>query len=182
MTIWTRSWISAADAAGSSGHFQFIKHAKLYGTDYNRKLIDWCRNHIAFAEFDVNELAPPLRYDDAQFDLTYAYSVFTHLPEPLQFAWIAELSRILKPAGYLLISTHGACFAEKHLPAREKQQFDRGRVVVLREELAGQNDCTTFQPFRFVTENLAKAFKVAKFIPGKTGEVITQDTYLLRKQ
>jgi hypothetical protein len=36
----------------------------------------------------------------------YALSVFTHLDEAHQFQWLAELERILRPGGYLLVSLH----------------------------------------------------------------------------
>lgn len=96
--------------------FHFLKKAKVYGTDYNRRLIDWCRQCLPFAEFETNELSPPLAYRDAQFDFIYAYSVFTHLTESLQQRWLAELSRVLKPGGHLFLTTMGAAFAPEHLP------------------------------------------------------------------
>lgn len=37
----------------------------------------------------------------------YAISVFTHLTEPAQDAWLAELDRITRPGAILLLSTHG---------------------------------------------------------------------------
>jgi Methyltransferase domain. len=91
-----------------------LKKAKVYGTDYNRKLIDWCRQCLPFAEFETNELSPPLAYRDAQFDFIYAFSVFTHLTESLQQGWLAELSRVLKPGGHLFLTTQGAAFAQEY--------------------------------------------------------------------
>jgi len=44
---------------------------------------------------------------DAQFDLVYSISVFTHLPEAMQFAWLDELARVCAPGGILIASTHG---------------------------------------------------------------------------
>jgi SAM-dependent methyltransferase len=53
--------------------------AQLFGCDYNRKLIVWCRANLPFAEFSTNELERKLKYDDHSFDFVYALSVFTHL-------------------------------------------------------------------------------------------------------
>ena len=53
----------------------------------------------------MNPLHPPLVYPGEAFDLVYAFSVFTHLPESIQFSWMRELSRVLKAGGYLAIST-----------------------------------------------------------------------------
>jgi ubiquinone/menaquinone biosynthesis C-methylase UbiE len=63
-----------------------------------------------FAQFEVNGLAPPLAYEANHFDFIYALSVFTHLPESLQTAWMSELARVLKPGGYLLMTTHRECY------------------------------------------------------------------------
>jgi len=60
---------------------------------------------IPFAEFDINALSPPLVYGEGSFGLIYTFSVFTHLSEALQVSWLAELSRVLKPGGYLLLTT-----------------------------------------------------------------------------
>ena len=50
---------------------------------------------------------PPLGYGDDAFDLIYSISVFTHLPEPMQFAWLEELKRVSKPGGFVLATVHG---------------------------------------------------------------------------
>jgi 2-polyprenyl-3-methyl-5-hydroxy-6-metoxy-1,4-benzoquinol methylase len=36
-----------------------------------------------------------------------AVSIFTHLDEADQFSWLAEISRLLRPGGVLIASTHG---------------------------------------------------------------------------
>jgi SAM-dependent methyltransferase len=165
-------------------HFHFLKKAKVYGTDYNRRLIDWCRQCLQFAEFETNELSPPLAYRDAQFDLIYAFSVFTHLTESLQQGWLAELSRVLKPGGHLFLTTHGVAFAEELLPRQAKEQFAAGRLVIMNPELAPEG-CAAFHPYLYVKETLAKRFELQDFYPGavvdRSRGFITQDSYFLRK-
>lgn len=88
----------------------FRRHAsflKLHATDVDAEAIAWCRQHLPLAEFRVNDGAPPLPYEDEQFDLIWAISVFTHLDEERQFAWLAELRRILRPGGILLATVYG---------------------------------------------------------------------------
>jgi len=85
--------------------------SKLYGTDIDEEAVIWLRtNYGQLAEFSTNSNMPPTVYDANTFDLVIAVSVFTHLPEDMQFAWLAELKRIVRPMGYVLATTHG----EKH--------------------------------------------------------------------
>jgi trans-aconitate methyltransferase len=58
-------------------HFRTLKKAKLYGTDINPKLVDWCSRNLPFGRFGINPLRPPLVYPAEAFDLVYAFSVFT---------------------------------------------------------------------------------------------------------
>jgi SAM-dependent methyltransferase len=161
--------------------------AKIYGTDINPEQIVWCRRNLSFAEFDVNQPYPPLIYDDAKFDFIYTYSVFTHLPEAHQLLWIDELSRVLKPGGYLLLTTCGESYFET-LSQNEKEQFRAGQLVVRHGELAGvpstYNDCIVFHPVAYVGETLAKQFEIAHFFPGEaspSGPKGEMDHYFLRK-
>jgi ubiquinone/menaquinone biosynthesis C-methylase UbiE len=79
---------------------------KWNGSDTDSEAIQWCRSHIKNARFAVNEPLPPLPYADKTFDLIYGVSVFTHLSEDYQRAWIPELRRVLRSGGVLLITFH----------------------------------------------------------------------------
>jgi SAM-dependent methyltransferase len=161
-------------------HWKLLQSSCLYGTDYNPTLVRWCEVNLKFAEFRVNSLSDRLPYEAETFDFIYAYSVFTHLSEPLQFFWINELSRVLKPGGYFYFTTHGDFFFSQ-LNADEKQAFLDGQLVVRGAEQSGSNTCSTYHPVAFVRENLARKFSVLDFIPGRTGGDILQDIYLLTK-
>lgn len=82
-----------------------LPQASFVGIDIDRDAIDWCRSHIA-GSYSVGPLAPPSFLPSDKFDLVYAVSVFTHLDEELQDAWLAELKRVLRPSGTLVVSTH----------------------------------------------------------------------------
>ena len=60
----------------------------VHGTDYNPHLVDWCAEHLPFADFALNSFEPPLPFADYSFDLVYSISIFTHLDEPLQVPWM----------------------------------------------------------------------------------------------
>ncbi len=76
------------------------------GLDIDGEAIGWCRQNLSsIAKFDVNNPEPPLDDSDETFDLIFCVSVFTHLPLEMERAWLRELKRVLKPGGWLLIST-----------------------------------------------------------------------------
>jgi SAM-dependent methyltransferase len=70
----------------------------------------WCHENIDFAQIAHNGIDPPLPYDDQQFDLVYASSVYTHLSLDMQFRWAWEIHRVLQPGGVAFITTHGPVF------------------------------------------------------------------------
>lgn len=82
-------------------------NASLHGTDIDERAIRWARDNIPYATFKVNDPLPPLDYPDAFFDLVYNHSVFTHLDEEYQDQWLAELRRVTKPGGTILLTVHG---------------------------------------------------------------------------
>ncbi len=156
--------------------------ARLHGTDYNAALVRWCRRELAGAEFSTNGLAPPTRHADGTFDLVYAFSVFTHLTEPLQHAWMAELCRILRPGGLLIITTHGDRYVET-FNASDRARYACGETIVWSGDSAGKNRCATFHPPAFVRDKLAPAasFEVLEFVAeGALGNP-HQDAWLLQR-
>src|SRR5262249_14848680 len=125
----------------------------------------------------------PLRYRDASFDLVYAFSVFTHLPESLQLAWMGELRRVLRPGGYLLISLHGEGHVTKYPPPPDVlQQYRAGKVAVLRAEDAGQNASMPPPPGGTPGPALGRAFAVWASPPAGARGTPPQDLYLLRSR
>lgn len=83
-----------------------LPNVALTGCDIDADNVAWCGEHLA-GRFVSTTLHPPLPFPDASFDLVYGVSVFTHLREPLQDAWLAELERITAPGAVLLMTVHG---------------------------------------------------------------------------
>jgi SAM-dependent methyltransferase len=161
-------------------YWKSLKGPRIYGTDYNRQLIEWSQRNLSrFADFKTNHLAPPLDYEDGRFDLIYALSVFTHLTEDLQRDWMHELVRVLQPNGLLLITLHGENRLYQ-LEPEEQRRFLSGQLVVKQPAAVGSNLCGTFHPEQYVRSTLAREVEVIDHIPG--GErAANQDIYLLRK-
>jgi SAM-dependent methyltransferase len=161
-------------------YWKTLDGPQLRGTDYNPDLISWCRKKLnGYAEFDTNELEPPLIYEGERFDFVYTISVFTHLPESLQRAWIDELGRIIKPGGFLFMTVHGDSRLFQ-LDAEERERFRSGQLVVKRGSVAGTNWCAAYHPERYVRDHLAADFKVIDFVPRGSRDT-DQDAYLLKK-
>ena len=152
----------------------------VHGSDQDARAIDWCRRNLPFARFATNGLAPPLVHEEGAFDLVYALSVFTHLTEELQGAWMGEFSRVLRPGGLLLLTTHGAAYLPR-LNAAESARFSSGEMVVRREEVPGTNLCTTFHPESYVRERLANGWEILDFVAEGAKGNPDQDLYLLRR-
>lgn len=84
---------------------------ELYATDIDSEAIEWCRKELdGDARFSVNRSDPPLQFEDDHFDFVYSVSIFTHLPEAMQYAWLNELNRVTRPGGTLLLTVRGARF------------------------------------------------------------------------
>jgi SAM-dependent methyltransferase len=164
-------------------HWQHLDGPRIVGSDYNRRLVAWCNENLPFLSAHQNQLEPPLSQADEQFDLVYAISVFTHLTESMQRAWLAELRRVTKPGGLLLLSTAGMAFR----PVLERfdhdllKRFDRGEMVVADQAVAGTNRCLAYHPEGWLERHLLDGFTLAEFVPSGVPSSGNQDLYVLQK-
>jgi len=155
---------------------------RLYGTDMNADAIEWCRTVLAGVQLSINRPDPPLDYPDETFDLVYALSVFTHLTEAAQLAWLAELRRIAKPGGIVLMSVLGeACWAP--LAADEIASIERTGIYVspsrtLNEMYRGRYT-HTFNTPAYIRNRWSGLFTVLHQIPQGVNK--HQDLVVLRR-
>jgi SAM-dependent methyltransferase len=164
-------------------HLPKYTAAEIHGTDVIPELVEWCRKNLSsLGKFYVNSPSPPMSFlPDEYFDLVYALSVFTQMPEELQLVWMAELRRVLKPGGYLVISSHGERYIGR-LTEAEKKRFREGELIVKRPRYSGSNLCTAFHPDSYVRRHLAQGFLVLDFLPEGERGIPNQDLYLLVKK
>jgi len=160
-------------------HWSAYPGLELWGSDLSIAATSWIESNLPFAHARANGLAPPLDYDDETFDLIYAVSVFTHLPEDLGRAWMGELRRILRPGGLLMFTVHGRTYLP-HLTRRERAAFERGELVVQFAEAAGANICAVYHPQAYV-ERLASDFEVLELATPKQHGVGPQDLWIVRR-
>jgi SAM-dependent methyltransferase len=156
-----------------------LKGPRIHGSDYNRDLVRWCRDHLPFGELKTNKPHPPLDYKDEEFGFIYAISVFTHLAEEWQIPWMQELRRICQPGGFVLLTVHGESHLHQ-LPDEERDKFKAGKLAVIRGKYAGTNICGVFHPESFVRNILAEGFSVIDFLPLGAKDA-NQDMYLLQR-
>jgi SAM-dependent methyltransferase len=155
---------------------------RVAGSDLSGGAIDWCRDNLPFARFETNGLSPPLTFDDESFELAYALSVLTHLPEAIQHDWMDELARIVRPGGFVLLTTHGERYLER-LDDDERRRFGDGELVVRWAEVPGTNLCTTFHPVSWVRERLLPhGFEEVEFLPEGAAGNPYQDLFVLRRR
>jgi SAM-dependent methyltransferase len=87
-------------------HLTSSRPVEWFGSDVDRQAVTWAQKNLSStAKFVANTAMPPLPFPDQFFDFIFSISVFTHIPEDMQFAWLAELSRVLKIGGLALVST-----------------------------------------------------------------------------
>jgi SAM-dependent methyltransferase len=145
-------------------NWQGLTRTRVAGCDIHPDMVEWCVEHLPFAEVADNGLCPPLPYADATFDLVYAFSVMTHLNEELQHSWTRECRRVLKSGGYFLFSTLGDYYLGRgRLSESERREFERGNVVVLYEGAPGTSLCSAYHPRAYVQDTLAADFEFVSF-------------------
>lgn len=161
-------------------HWSHLSRPHVHGCDITPKMVAWCAEHLRFADVRVNDVAPPLSFEEESFDLVYAFSVFTHLPEQLQHGWMDELRRVLRPGGFLLISTLGEHYLTlQRLNQAEEQRFRDGKLVVLYDGSPGTSLCSAYAPPRYVHDKLGRDLDLAAFRPAADSGL--HDLHLFRK-
>lgn len=152
-----------------------------YGTDYNKKSIDWCKENLKGISFNQNSLEASLPYTDDYFDVIYGISIFTHLSEQMHYEWYNELYRVLKPNGIMFITTQGDNFKVKMTDA-EIKDYQNDQLIVRGKVKEGHRTYSAFHPKKF----MHKLFDNAEILehietPYENGKVPPQDIWIIRK-
>lgn len=160
-----------------------VPASEIHGTDIDPEAIAWVKaNYGRFGEFRLAPHDPPTTYETGFFDLVVGISVFTHLPEDMQFAWLRELARITRPGGYLILTTSGEA-SYRELPADAQRIMDT-RGFYYRDEGYGPSISlpefyqSSFHSHDYIRREWARHFEVVDI---QTRRMQTyQDTILLR--
>lgn len=115
------------------------------GVDVDAAQIAWAARRLR-GRFEVMNPDPPLAFEASSFDVVLAVSVFTHFSNAEQFAWLAEIRRILRPGGLLVATTlapdrAAAC---PGLTPAELDELDRSGFLAAGRDSAVFNERATF--------------------------------------
>ena len=145
------------------------KSVRFSGTDIDAAAIEWCREHLTFASFQVNGATPPLTYRTDSFDLIYALSVFTHLDEAFQVLWLGELQRITKPKGVVVLSVHGSYYWSGMAPQQVEKLREKGllfeRAPAPAQGLFPDWYQNAYHTQEYVRSTFSKYFDLQAYIP-----------------
>jgi SAM-dependent methyltransferase len=87
--------------AAARGDVRFI------GCDPNGPAVDWAKDHLPEISFHESSTEPPLAFlDGGTLDAAFAISIWSHFDAAPALAWLAEMHRVLRPGGHLLLTTH----------------------------------------------------------------------------
>jgi SAM-dependent methyltransferase len=89
-----------------------VPGSHIYCADAWDHALEVCRNTGVPGQMIQLEAMPPSPLPTAQFDLAFAYSVFSHLSPKAHLAWRTELARVMKPNGLLFITTQARWFLD----------------------------------------------------------------------
>lgn len=161
-------------------HLPKLTDAALYGVDYNPSLAGWCARNLK-GNFRQNALHPPLDFPDAHFDIVYLISVFTHLRIPTQREWLAELARVIRPGGVVLVTFHDE--DQPGLPDTDEARtaLNRDGFFIHNDRIEGSNFIATFQTEPFVRALMQEQFDVVRIVPRRES-TIGQTLAILRKR
>jgi SAM-dependent methyltransferase len=162
-------------------HWADLRDVRIVGTDSNPELVDWCNENLPFVEARLNAEVPPLPARDSEFELAYAFSVFTHLRETAQLGWMRELERVLRPGGLLLFTTKGDVHARRQLTGASLNRYLAGEFVATSPRAAGTNLCAAYTPRTWVERHLLGNLELLRHHEGIPAVMDSQEIYLVRR-
>ena len=169
--------------------------ARWSACDPNAQAIAWAAANLPGIDFFVSPQDPPLPRADGAYDLVFAISVWSHYDRGAALRWLGEMTRIVRPGGHLLITTHGpqsvSWCAER--ATRSSAQLVEIVKALHRDgfwfaaEFGSQGDWgvvhpewgTSFLTPEWLLGQLGGRWHVAHYLPGCVDA--NQDVYVLRR-
>jgi len=87
-------------------HFAIQTGCRCKGADINSNHVEWINRYLPPNASAIDTtFHPPMPLADKSFDLSCAFSVFTHI-EDFETAWLQEIARVTRPGGLVLATIH----------------------------------------------------------------------------
>ena len=172
-------------------HFASVKNVQFCGADIDGDNIAWCKANLQFGRFTQLPLFPPTSYANNEFDLVYGISVFTHLKEEAQDAWLQELQRITKPGGIVMVTCHGKTTLTYAGLNKEQMDYllpliDENGIYVtaVNDQINEFIDDKEYyvnvnHSQKYIHEHWGKYFQILDIVPGF---IFTHDMVVMRKR
>jgi len=96
--------------------------AAWHGCDPRRSAIEWAQANFPQIRFYANAQVPPLEYEGESMDGIFACSIWSHFSRRAGRAWLDEMERILKPGGWLLLTTSGEDLIDRDVPEEHRDR------------------------------------------------------------
>lgn len=125
-------------------HLGAFTTARILGRDVDAMTVGWSARHLP-GEFRTSGLRPPLDLADGALDAIISLSVFTHLGRDGQQAWLAELARVLRPGGVLLLTFMDERHHRLDGVSGARAELEAAGFTVTTSALEGTNHTATFQ-------------------------------------
>jgi SAM-dependent methyltransferase len=166
-----------------------------HAADPNGPAIAWATEMFPSIDFFVNEDAPPLPLADESLDLVYAISIWSHFAPELGLRWFDEMHRVIRPAGHLVITTHGltaVSYYAVHEHRTPEQSIEIADALYRQgwwyaPEFGEEGDWgvvnpewgTAFLSAEWLLAQLCPRWRVLEFAPGRNQD--NQDVYVLQR-
>ena len=169
---------------------------RLIGLDVDAEAIAWLAASYPLVNAVTLNGGPPIPFSAGCVDLVVSHSVFTHLPEDLQFQWLEELARLLRIGGILVTSVHGTKVIREYretLLAQSRNDEARSVEEAIRSKgfyyVQGRTAAemalpeyygVAFHDIRYLLEHWLRAFTLIAWLP--TFALGHQDVLVLRRR
>jgi SAM-dependent methyltransferase len=155
----------------------------LAGCDIDRRHVDWCASAMDYFQAKLSSVKPPIPFEDDEFELVISISIFSHLNEHAQDQFLAELARVSRPGGVLLLSVHGARAlerAENEPGIRAMIDVDEARFQAARQDFVANRHAFILQDGHLTTIRPDGALATDKAVsePFEYGITFTPEAYL----
>ncbi len=153
--------------------------ARFHGCDPNARAIAFATSAFPQIAFTQSHAEPPAPYPDRQFDAIYGISILTHFSRARAEAWLADLARMLRDDGVVILTSHGSEAAARLSPL-ERARFEAGAYVEHAGAEIGSRTYVSYFNEAGGQRLFAPYFADAVCHAAQTGSPIGHDVWVLR--